>query len=133
MVATIHKKLVFDSLNYAKILASAGIESVDVFAEALVHALSENLYVKYEVDNMIEAALKQFSDRTIQLREEMRAENRLLREEMRAESLRNREEFHKVRIEMKQITDKAVNRMTLNVGIISTLLAIVASVGHYLY
>ena len=68
------KPIVFDSLNYAKILDKGGVPHSEVHTRALITALSENLYTQTEVDQMIEAALKRFDERTVQIREEMHVE-----------------------------------------------------------
>jgi len=53
------------------------VERADVHTQALKGALSQNIYTKTEVDNMIEEALKRFDERTYKL--EIRFEKALNR------------------------------------------------------
>ena len=58
------KKLVFETLHYAKILEMGGVEHADIHAASLAEVIPQNLYIKDEVDKMIEAALNRFDKRT---------------------------------------------------------------------
>jgi hypothetical protein len=87
------RKLMFDTLNYAKILDSSGVSHPDVHASALNDVLGQNIYSKNETDTMYEAALKRFDERTVEMREQIREEMRRDREEFRHKMDRDREEF----------------------------------------
>jgi Flp pilus assembly protein TadB len=105
------KKLAFDTLEYAIMLKKGGVEHADVHSSSLAEVITHNIYIKNEVDNMIEAALKKFEERT-----------------------------NKMQLEMKELekaihtaNSKTIARLTINLGIISALLALVASVVHYVH
>ena len=76
------EKLVFNTLKYAKMLAGGGVTQSDIHAESLAEALSQNMYIKGEVDKMIETVIKEFAERTHQIEKEtieMKAEmNRMI-------------------------------------------------------
>ena len=116
--------IVFDSLSYAKMLDKGGVLHSEVHATALAKALAENLYTQSEVDQMIEAALKRFDDRTVQLREEIH------------------KEFHKIhmdikdlRLEMKSeirdVQDNILKRGYTALAVILTVIALSSNLIHF--
>jgi hypothetical protein len=56
------KKLPFDTLELATLLKAGGVENSEVHAASLAAVITQNLYVKDEVDKMIEAALARFDE-----------------------------------------------------------------------
>ena len=105
------KKLAFDTLEYAIMLKRGGVEHADVHSSSLADVITHNIYIKHEVDKMVEAALKKFEERT-----------------------------YKMQLEMKELekaiytaNSKTITKLTFNIGIISALLALVASVVHYVH
>lgn len=112
------KKLVFDTLGYATMLSKGGVEHSDVHASSLAEAITQNMYVKPEVDRMIEDTFKRFDN-----------------------SLKSFDErTHQMQLEMKEVENRfektmneTVKRLTINFGFISTLLVAVASVVHYIH
>jgi DNA anti-recombination protein RmuC len=125
-------------------LKAGGVEYSEVHSAALADAIVQNIYTKYEVDKVIEAALKQFADRTSQMRDEfnaslqrfderthqMRDEFKVSLDEMRGQHHQMQLEMKEVRNEMDKICDKAVQRLTVNIGIIVALLTVVSTVLH---
>ena len=61
-------KVYFDTLKLAKMLEKGGVEHSDVLTSSISKALTQNIYTKQEVENMLETALKSFDERTQQLR-----------------------------------------------------------------
>lgn len=57
------KKLVFDTLQYAKMLSDGGVENSDVHASTLADVLVYNIYTKNEVDMSIENALRKSDEK----------------------------------------------------------------------
>lgn len=55
------KKLMFNTLGYAKMLRKGGVSLADTHAAALDYALQQNLYTKTEVREMLELALDKVS------------------------------------------------------------------------
>ena len=111
-----NSKLYFDSLDHAKMLQEGGVERADVHTSALMAAMGQNVYTKAEVEDMIEAALKRFDERTAKFDERT----------------------HQMQLEMKEIekniletNNKTIHRLTWNIGIIVTLLTIVGSIMHF--
>jgi hypothetical protein len=64
MGRAVTKNIPFDTLQYAQLLKSQGIENAEGHSAALAAVLLQNVYVKEEVDQMIDAALKEFNLRT---------------------------------------------------------------------
>ncbi len=102
------KPLVFDTLEYSNALAQGGVSHPNVHAASLAEAVTQNIYVKHEVNSMIEAALKRFDERTHQMQLEMK-------------------EIHQKIIETN---NKTVYRLTLNLGVIMTILTGIGTVLH---
>jgi phenylalanyl-tRNA synthetase alpha subunit len=143
------KKVLFDTLKHAKILESGGVEHADVHATALALALADNLYSKHETDNMIEAALKRFDDRTTQMLAEIRkehetyrlyAENRFnqlhsdikdFRLEVKDEINDVRAEISDVRIEMKDMQDNILKRGSTALAVVLAVIALSSSLLHF--
>ena len=132
------KKITFDTLSYSKLLASKGVAHADVHAETLASIITQNLYTKDEVDKMIEAALKQFHERTIQLKAEFKED----RERSDANAIQFKQEmrrdYHRLELEMKELerkieesVNKNVQRLTINIGIMISLLTIVSAALHF--
>ena len=48
------EKIAFDTLRYAKMLADGGVENPEVHSESLSAIIPQSIYLKYEVDKMIE-------------------------------------------------------------------------------
>lgn len=90
----------FDTLKYSKMLSDGGVENSDIHSASLCATISQNIYLKYEVDKMIEDALKRFDERTLQMRTEMKADMSALRLEMR---------------DMRLDLERKISRMTFNV------------------
>ena len=120
------KPIFFNTLQYAKILETGGIEpeQAKVHTEALCHAFAENLYSQDEVDKMIEAALKRFDDRTVQLREEMRKD----REEIRGEM---HKEFNKIHNEIRSVQDNILKRGYTALAVILAVIALSSNLIHF--
>ncbi len=51
------KILVFDTLNYAKMLSNVGVVGADVHSAALAGSIIENIYTQSEIDEMFDASL----------------------------------------------------------------------------
>ena len=88
-------KLLFDTLNYARLLENGGVGNADVHASSLVTALSQNIYTKDEVDMRIERAINHFEktlshfEKTIDTRFS-EIDKRFTESELRMEKMMNR-------------------------------------------
>ena len=125
------KPLAFDTLQYSSRLEAGGIQHANTHAATLADAITENIYIKSEVDKMIEmalknsdAALKEFHDRTHEMQLEMR--NMETRSWEKFASLK--EEFNE---KINETTDRAVHRLTRNLSIIATIFTGIGAVLHY--
>lgn len=124
------EKVAFDTLGYAKRLCAGGIENADVHAESLCATITQNIYLKFEVDKMIEEALKRFDERTLQIRAEMKAEANELRAELRSEISSVRLEMRDMRIDL----ERKIGRMTFNVvTILGGLYIFVGAVTNFIH
>lgn len=106
------KSILFNSLAYATLLGNGGVEHADVHAMALMEALSENLYSQSEVDQMIEAALRRFDERTVQMREEMH------------------KEFYKVHMEIRNTQENILKHVYTALGIILAVFTLSSNFLH---
>lgn len=114
-------KLLFDTLNYARILKDGGVENADIHASSLVTALSQNIYTKDEVDVRIERAIHHFEE-TINKRFG-EVDKRFSDIDKRFAEIDNR--FTKVELHM----EKMMNRnLIATVSIIGGLMAIMQTV-----
>jgi len=94
-------KLLFDTLQYATLLTDGGIEKGDIHSRSLSMILDENIYDKWEVNNMFEEALRRVDESLRRVDENRdRSEARLEEERLKLEN----------RIE------KSFNRMTILLG-----------------
>jgi DNA-binding ferritin-like protein len=125
------QKILFDTLNYAKILTNGGVAYAEIHATALSEALDQNIYVKHEVDTMIEAALRRFDERTVQIREEMQKER--LQIEQRFNQLHL--DIKSVQIEMnkkmKEVQENILKRGYTALAIILAVNALSSSLLHF--
>jgi uncharacterized protein YdcH (DUF465 family) len=102
-------KLVFDTLKYVKILENAGVAHSDIHAESLSEALSHNVYIKNEVDKMIEDVIRE--------------SNKQFAEQMH--------KLDKATLEMKAEIHRMFNRYTITtISILSALMALFAFIIH---
>lgn len=114
-------KLLFDTLDYAKILQDGGVENADIHATSLVAALSQNLYTKDEVDMRIERAINHF-DKTL-AHFEKNVDRRFLEIDKRFSDIDKRFTEFELRME------KTMNRnLIATVSIIGGLMAILQTV-----
>lgn len=122
------KKLVFDTLNYAKMLEKGGVEHADIHAASLAEATAQNLYTKDEVEKMVEAALSRFDARTHELGERFS-------ERTNAMDKRFAERTNRFEIEMKEQEnrfEKAANRsLYATVTILGALIVIVGALATF--
>lgn len=131
-----NKKLVFDTLNYAKILEQGGIIYSDVHSSALAGAIIENIYVKYEVDSMFNAALER-SDKAIQkmqqdtdkIIEQRNAETAKKLQEWRNEFKESQRDFKEEMLKIELRFEKASNRnLYLTISILGGLYVAVGAI-----
>lgn len=97
------KKFAFDTLEYAKMLEQGGVTNAQVHSASLAESITQNMFTKPEIEKMFEVTIKQFEQRTYQIRDEMRAEAQKFREEVRADFQRLRDE---VRSDQQQFRDE---------------------------
>jgi len=122
------KKLMFDTLSYSKKLAQGGVVSPDVFSEALVDALSQNLNTKWEVDKMVSDAIKHFEDA-------LKASTHELKTEMAKDREAFRKDGEAFRKEIYEISNSTVARLGTIIGIpvgVLTLLTLLNTFGIHL-
>ena len=94
MVQEMAKELVFDTLEYARMLSAGGVIGADVHSAALANSIVENIYTKHEVDEMFEASLKEFAQNNEKIWQKMaedraRSEREILKMENRIEKTMN--------------------------------------------
>jgi Skp family chaperone for outer membrane proteins len=158
-----NKKIFFDTLAHAKILKKKGVSHADAHAGTLADSLSKNIYMKIEVDKLIEDTFRKFDERTAKMckefdertaqtriefdertaqtrteleakkevwRKEFEAKQEVWRKELELKEKESAERVHKIELDLKDSTNKAVQRITISLGIICTLLTIVGSLLH---
>jgi hypothetical protein len=109
------KKLVFDTLRYAKMLTGGGVEHSDVHAQSLADALSQNVYIKGEVDKMIEKVFNEFEERTRKIAE-------------------HAHQVERQTIEIKVEMNRIINRHTMaTITILGGLMALFTFVEHLIH
>lgn len=64
------KKLPFDTLELATLLTEGGVEKAQVHAASLATVITQNIYVKNEVDKMIEATFARFDKSMMEFKEQ---------------------------------------------------------------
>ena len=131
------KKLIFDTLSYVKMLAKGGVSCAEVHAESLATALAHNIYIKDEVDKMIEGTLARFDQKfDDSLREfhdrSHRADRRF--EESLQEFRERTHQIEKQTIEIKVELNKIVSRNTLmTITILGSLMTLFTFVAHLMH
>ena len=113
--------LLFDTLAYSQGLQQHGIEHSEIFSALLAEVLSQNIYTKFEVKNMLEDTMKEFQALTLSIKEESRKE----RERITKES---QKEIHRMELEMERIYTRTV---TFIVGILGSLIVIVGVISTF--
>lgn len=130
-------KIPFDTLKYVTMLKNGGIENSEIHAISLSDAMTQNMYVKNEVDDMIDEALKR-SDRAIaEFRENIvkdRAEHekKIMLIENRMENRFEKNE-HVIDNKINMAINKGINRLTINIGVMVSILTAVSLVLHYIH
>jgi hypothetical protein len=96
-VGAMPKQLFFDTLQHARILEKNGVSHADIHANALADSF------KYEVDQMLEIAIKEMQ-----------------------------KQIHDLELEVREINNKVVQRLTINIGIIVAVLTLLSATLHYM-
>ena len=122
------KKIVFDTLEYAKMLAEGGVEHADIHSSSLATALVQNIYTRDEVDKMIEETFKRFDDRTFAL--EARIKDLQYRTDQKIFALDKRLEISVKELE-NRIDQRFVHHMHMTISILGTLIVIVGAVSTF--
>lgn len=107
-------ELLFDTLNYAKMLERGGISHSDVHAVALADALTQNLYSKNEIEEMIENVMRQF------------------KEEMHSFRIEVKSEINDLRLEMKELESSLEKKISLKLGVMTGFITLVIALSHFL-
>lgn len=110
-----NQAIAFDTLRYAKILAEHGVENSEVHVKLLAEIIPQNIYLKYEVDAMLEAVIKRSDEKFFKLQKEMMA-------------LENRSDR-----KIEQIINQTVRRMTVVFGIMTGFLTAVNLILHFFH
>ena len=122
------KKVMFDTLHYAKLLKKGGVRQSNVHSAALADVITQNMYTKAEVGNVLETkfkksdekfylALKEFAERTQQNREEYKELSKKREIEM---------------LELENRIEKAFNRhMYTIISILGSLIVIVGAIATF--
>ena len=131
------KKLVFDTLNYAKFLTEGGVEHADVHSAGLANAITQNIYTKNEVEKMFDAAIKQFEERSHQMRDEFKESLKKfdertyqMRDEFKDSFKEMRKDSHRIELEIKEIGNQTVNRLTRNIAIMIAIFTLIEILLH---
>lgn len=119
------EKLLFDTLNYAKMLEKGGVTNSDTHTSALSYALAQNLYTKVEIDQMIENTMNQFKQEMHEFRQEMRTDMNDFRLEVK-------NEINELRLEMKGLEISLDKKMSLKLGIMTTIITFAIALSHFL-
>lgn len=122
------KDIPFDTLHYAQLLKNQGIECPEGQASALAAVITLNIFTKGEVEKMIEAALKEFHDRTQELSRNFSERTFLLdkRIDLNFKEMENRLDKVDSRI------DRVMARyMYATVGILGALIVVVGAVNTF--
>ena len=106
-------KLLFDTLDYARLLKNGDVENADVHAASLAKTLAHNLYTKDEVDMRFEKAINRI-DQTLN-------EFRLLQEKQHSEMR-----------EIELRFEKAMNRYLITtISILGSLIVVVGAISTF--
>ncbi len=123
-------KVAFDTLGYAKLLTAGGVENADVHSASLCVTIGQNIYLKFEVDKMIEETFKRFDERTREIIAEMRTEANEFRNEMRTEITNIRLEMRDMRLDLEQKISKSLFN---TVAILGGLYVFVGAVTSFIH
>lgn len=124
------KKLAFDTLNYAKMLTDGGVEHANVHSACLAEAIVQNIYVKGEVDKMIEETFKQFEARTREM--VRRADADRVSFEKRCATDRTYHEKEALKLENR--LERAINRsMYTTISVLGGLIVLVGAVVSFIH
>jgi Skp family chaperone for outer membrane proteins len=133
---TISNALLFDTLNYSNQLKTAGIVNPDLCTKALSDALRPNLYSKQEIDKMfqdmlmrVDNSLRQFEERTKELKRESIAEVAALENALEKKWAKDRDAHQK---EISRITEKLNDKImkisNRNIAVLGALIIIMHSI-----
>lgn len=119
-------KIPFDTLKYANTLKRHGVGNAGAHASVLFSAIVQNIYLEHEVDRMIDAAQKR-TDPTITEFRESQIKDRARRDK----------KMVKIQNEMDHKIETAINngihRLTINIGIMVSILTAVSLLLYYIH
>jgi Skp family chaperone for outer membrane proteins len=149
---TISHAILFDTLTYAEQLKTAGIINPELCTKALSDALSPNLYTKKEIDKMIQDALmrvdnslRQFEERTKELKRESIAEVAALENALEKKWAKDRAALEKTWAKDRDAYQKEISRITeklndkimkisnRNITVLGALIIIMGSISGLLH
>lgn len=137
------KKVVFDTLKHAKILAKGGVEHPETHSRALAYAITQNIYTINEVDMMFVQALKKFDERTQAMKSEMHDQTLAIKSELKSDMDKIDKATGELKAEMDKI-DKATGalkvemvkslstNMMKTVGFLGSLIILVGAVSSFI-
>lgn len=121
------QKLVFDTLKYAKMLTNGGVDQSEVHAESLAEALSHNVYIKSEVDNMLEDVIRESRQQFNEQMRRMERETNEIKAEMKAEKTEMKAEM---KAEISKIFNRNIVIMTTIMGGLMALFTFIQHLSH---
>lgn len=128
-------KIIFDTLAYAKTLESAGIAHPEAHSEALVQAITHNIYTQCKIDKMIDASLKQFHERTLEMRREWQEEVIRREQEMAKRDQKWEKSTNRLLLEIKTVEnklEKAIHSITNRcISILGSLIVVVGVIATF--
>lgn len=116
-------RLIFDTLKYAKMLTNGGVDQSEVHAESLAKALSHNVYIKSEVDNMLEDVIRESRQQFNEQMRRMERETNEIKAEMKAEKA-------EMKAEISRIFNRNIVIMTTIMGGLMALFTFIQHLSH---
>lgn len=131
------KKLIFDTLSYVKMLTKGVVSHAEIHAGSLATALAHNIYVKDEVNKIIEATLarfdQKFDDSLREFHDRSHRSDRRFEESLQ-EFRERTHQIEKQTIEIKAELNKIVSRNTqMTITILGSLMTLFTFVAHLMH
>lgn len=129
------KNIPFDTLQYAQLLKICGVGDPEGQSVALATVITESMYTKNEVDNMIEAALKRFDERTYALDKRIdlnfkEMENRIGNVEAHIGSRLDKVDVQIAKVDSR-IDSVAARNLYWTIGVLGTMIMLATTINSF--
>lgn len=119
----------FDTLQYAQLLKTCGVDDPEGQSTALATVITQNIYTKNEVEDMIEAALKKFDERTYSL--DKRIDLNFKEMENRIDKVDGH--ISKVDSRIDQAIARSVYKTIWVLGTLMIVISAISTLTHYIF